>query len=319
MRKIFTLFLFSILATACVDRDYDLGKVETDNVTIGDENSTFEAPLARVLITTDDINGNGGTRIDRIFEEADVWLPTRLPDEDAKGRYADVQRLLHDASYVNDELLPELLSQMTTDAVKLDAVATLLQEKYYDDFAELLPGVSRDEFKTAFVTSYTGDPALREALGNEVRTLAQECLTGLDVNMDRLDYTVERIDISDDVVNMLADNLDPRGTADPKNTLHLAGTVDNRLPLAMQLSPLFAPTEVTFTTTLAANEPANELPATQLFADDLRTIVRGINLEIPIVVERYYPGKGFGSGAGDETQVVINLHLIKRGALKFDL
>lgn len=317
MKRIFTLFLFGALATACVDRDYDLGKVETDNITIGNESSTFEAPLANVYITMEEINADNGTRIDLIFKEADIWLPTRLPDSDDKGGYVDVQRLLHDAAYVNEQLLPELLTEMATDATKLDAVATLLQENYYDDFRELLPGISRDEFKSAFVEAYTENSALREALGEEVRQLANEYLTGLDVDMQQLSYAVDRIDISNEVVDMLCDNLDPRETTDPKNTLYLAGTVDNRLPVSLQVSPLFTPTSVNFTTKIEALDDSNELPATRLYADDLRTIVRGMTLEIPIVIEKYYPNRGFD--AGQQRQLTIKLHLIKHGALKFDL
>lgn len=317
MKRIFTLFLFGALATACVDRDYDLGKVETDNITIGNESSTFEVPLANVYITMEEINADNGTRIDLIFKEADIWLPTRLPDSDDKGGYADVQRLLHDAAYVNEQLLPELLTEMATDATKLDAVATLLQENYYDDFRELLPGISRDEFKSAFVEAYTENSALRDALGEEVRQLANEYLTGLDVDMQQLSYAVDRIDISNEVVDMLCDNLDPRETTDPKNTLYLAGTVDNRLPVSLQVSPLFTPTSVNFTTKIEALDDSNELPATRLYADDLRTIVRGMTLEIPIVIEKYYPNRGFD--AGQQRQLTIKLHLIKHGALKFDL
>lgn len=319
MKKLSVLLLPCILATACIDSDYDLRNIESDNIAIGDDQSTFEAPLVTVRITMDDINGNNGTRIDRIFAEADVWLPTCLPDRDATGYYADVQRLLHDASYVNDQLLPELLAQMTADAAKLDAVATLLQEKYYDAFAETLPGVSQDAFKQVFVESYGSDPVLREVLGQQVKTLANDYLTGLDVDMNNLSYTVGRIDISDEIVDMLADNLDPREIADPKNTLHLAGTIDNRLPLTLRIAPLFRPTEVSFTATVAAGSASNELPATRLFADDIRTIVRGITIEIPMVVEKYYPGLGFDDGTEPQTQVTIHLHLIKHGALKFDL
>ena len=127
--------------------------------------------------------------------------------------------------------------------------------------------------------------------------------------------------ILDDVINMLADNLDPAETPEPKNTLHLAGSIDNRLPVTLQISPSFPPTQVIFTpTTIAANTDANELPETRLQADDLRTIVRGITVNIPLVLEKYYPGKGFGDSLSEEeSQVVIHLHLIKRGALKFDL
>lgn len=319
MRNLFPLFVCGVLATACVDNDYDLSKVNTDNIAIGDETSRFEAPMARVYVSMQDLNSNDGVRIDAIFDEADTWLPTRLPDEDANGSYADVQRLVNDHAYVNDQLLPELLAQMTTDAAKLEAVAALLQEKYYDDFAGMLPGVSQAEFKTAFIEAYSTDETLRGLLGEEVRKLANDYLTTLDVNMNDLSYDIERIDLSNEVVNMLCDNLDPAETPDPKNTLHLAGNIDNRLPLTLRIAPDFLTTRVSFTTDIAANSAENPLPETRLLADDLRSIVRGITVRIPVAIEKYYPGKGFDKVSDQETQIRIDLHLIKRGALKFDL
>lgn len=319
MRNLFPLFLCGLFATACVDNDYDLSKIDTDNIAIGDETSRFEAPMARVYVSMQDLNSSDGVRIDEIFDEADTWLPTRLPDEDANGSYADVQRLVNDPSYVNDQLLPELLAQMTADAAKLDDVATLLQEKYYDNFTGILTGVSQSEFKTAFIEAYTTDETLRGLLGEEVKQLADNYLTTLEVDLNDLTYDIERIDLSDEVVNMLCDNLDPAETPDPKNTLHLAGNIDNRLPLTLQIAPSFLPTQVSFTTDIAANSAENPLPETRLLAEDLRTIVRGITVQIPVVIEKYYPGKGFDNISDQETQIRIDLHLIKRGALKFDL
>ena len=321
MKKLFFVLLCGACATACVDNDYDLGKVDTDNIAIGDETSCFEAPLAEISVSMTEINSDNNIRIDEIFNEADIWLPTQLPDQDDNGRFVYVQRLLNDQAYRNDNLLPLLIDEMVTNPDKLDKVADLLQAKYYTSFSELLPGVSQQEFKSAFVTVFSTNETLRELLAAQVRTLANDYLTTLDVNMDDLSYAIDRIDLSDDVINMLADNLDPAETPDPKNTLHLAGSIDNRLPVTLQISPSFPPTQIVFTpTTIAANTDANELPETRLQADDLRTIVRGITVNIPLVLEKYYPGKGFGDSLSEEeSQVVIHLHLIKRGALKFDL
>ena len=321
MKKLFFVLLCGACATACVDNDYDLGKVDTGNIAIGDETSRFEAPLAKVFISMKEINSDNGTRIDEIFNEADIWLPTQLPDQDDNGKFVYVQRLLNDEAYRNDNLLPLLIDEMVTNPDKLDKVADLLQAKYYTAFSELLPGVSQQEFKTAFVETFRSNETLRELLAAEVRTLANDYLTTLDVDMSNLSYAIDRIDLSDDVINMLADNLDPAETPDPKNTLHLAGTIDNRLPVTLQISPSFPPTQIVFTpTTITANPDAHDLPETRLYADDLRTIVRGITINIPLILEKYYPGKGFGDSLDEEEpQVTIQLHLIKRGALKFDL
>ena len=316
MGKILFLALLGLCTTSCIDNGYDLKKIETDTVTIGDDSSIFEAPLVKVFVSTDDINSSDGTRIDLIFKEADIWLPTRLPDQDGNGCYADVQRLLHDEAYVNDTILPALLEQMASDPAKLNKVATLLEEKYYGEFAGLLPGIPQEGFSEFFADRYTRDTSLRERLDAEIRSLATACLTELDVNMDNLSYSVERIDISNFTVDMLVDNLDPRETSDPKNTLHLAGRVDNRLPVTLRIAPHLRPAETVFTAVIAANNPANELPETRLFAEDLRTIVHGLAIDMPIVVEKYYPGKGFAPTA---EQVIIDLQLIKRGALRIEL
>ena len=46
------------LATACVDNNYDFGKLETDNIVIGDATSVTEMPLANVYISMSEIASN---------------------------------------------------------------------------------------------------------------------------------------------------------------------------------------------------------------------------------------------------------------------
>lgn len=325
MRKLYSLLLCSsccMLVTACIDNDYDLGKISTDNIAIGDETSRFEAPLAKVHVSMSDLStSDNGTLIDEIFDEADIWLPTQLPGQDDNGYYADVQLLLHDNIYV-DDLLTRLIEEMLSSSAKLDAVAALLQEKYFDNFSSMLPGVTQADFKAAFVDAFSSNATLREALSNEVKDLASSYLTTLDVDLDDVSYPIDHIDLSDEVVNMLSDNLDPAETPDPKNTLHLAGEIENRLPITLQITPSFTSTQIAFQpTTINANSTDNELAETRLYAEDLRTIVRGVTVELPVVIQKYYPGKGFetDSQTDPQPQLSFNLHIIKRGALKFEL
>ena len=51
-----------MLSTACVDKDYDLGNIDTDNIAIGDEGSQFRIPLVKVLVSKDEIKNNGGNK-----------------------------------------------------------------------------------------------------------------------------------------------------------------------------------------------------------------------------------------------------------------
>lgn len=302
--------------------EYDLSNINTDNIAIGDESSRFEVPLLKVLVSMDELNGTDGDAIDEIFNEADTWLPSQLPNQDENGMYVLVQQLVGNEDYV-DHVLSGLLDQMASDSEKLDQVASLLQEKYYDEFSSLLPGVSVEEFKNEFIELYSDNELLRQRLDEKIEELARGYLTGLEVSLPALTYSVDRIDLSDDVVDMLVENLDGKEVSEPKNTLHMAGTIDNRLPVSITASPVFTPTEVAFTAEIEANNDANVLPETRLFADDLQSIVRGLTIEIAVNINKYYPGKGFDRGTiGDEKvqpQLTINLHLIKRGALKFDI
>lgn len=319
MKKFFSLILLcAVSSTACVDLEYDLSKISTDDIAIGDESSQFEVPLLKVYISMDELNGTDGDAIDEIFNEADIWLPSQLAQDD-NGKYVLVQQLVENSEYVNT-VLSALLDQMASDSEKLNQVTSLLQEKYYDEFSSLLPGISAEEFKAEFIRQYTANETLRVLLNEKIKELARGYLTGLEVSLPSLTYSVDRIDLSDDVVDMLIENLDGKEVAEPKNTLHMAGTIDNRLPVSITASPVFTPTEVSFTTQIEANRDGNILPETRLFAEDLQTIVRGLTIEIVVNIDKYYPGKGFDRNPEtSQPQLAINLHLIKRGALKFDL
>lgn len=311
MRKLILLLLSGVLSTACVDKDYDLGNIDTDNIAIGDEGSQFRIPLVKVLVSKDEIKNNDGD-IEKIFREADIWFPTQLPDD----KFVDLVKLQNEPAYVNT-LLRTLREEMQTSDAKLASVVDLVWDKYAADFLPLLNLTAPDEqtFKTAFKTAYRNDASLRERLADEVSALARTYLTG-SLGIDQLEYEVGHIDISSDIVDMLADNLDPEGTPNARNTLFLYGQITSGLPLSLRLDPRLSPTEVTFQVEVGADKASNDIPQTQLFAEDLRQIVEGITIRIPVTLTEYYPGKGFSD---DRYQIVISLSLLKNGGLKLDI
>lgn len=311
MRKLILLLLSGVLSTACVDKDYDLGNIDTDNIAIGDEGSQFRIPLVKVLVSKDEIKNNDGD-IEKIFREADIWFPTQLPDD----KFVDLVKLQNEPAYVNT-LLRTLREEMQTSDAKLASVVDLVWDKYAADFLPLLNLTAPDEqtFKTAFKTAYRNDASLRERLADEVSALARTYLTG-SLGIDQLEYEVGHIDISSDIVDMLADNLDPEGTPNARNTLFLYGQITSGLPLSLRLDPRLSPTEVTFQVEVGADKASNDIPQTQLFAEDLRQIVEGITIRIPVTLTEYYPGKGFSD---DQYQIVISLSLLKNGGLKLDI
>ena len=94
---------------------------------------------------------------------------------------------------------------------------------------------------------------------------------------------------------MLVENLDGKEVSNPgiRSTWPGPSTTGCRSPITA--SPVFTPTEVAFTAEIEANNAANVLPETRLFADDLQSIVRGLTIEIAVNINKYYPGKGFRS------------------------
>lgn len=321
MRKFFLLLLTGALFTACIDKDYDLENIETDNVTIGGDESKFEIPLAKVLVTLADI-ANGDVNIQELCEKADKWLPSNLP---GNADYVDLTQLtLH--SYT-DGLFDALIAEMRSTPAKLDEVTDMIWDDYRDVFASILDVSPSPEnealFKTAFKTVYDTDDRVLD----EVKSQFSGYLTE-DLNVEPIDYNIGRVDISDDVVDMIADNLDPEGSGSSKNSLYLAGEIASKLPISLYLEPELksvpedgspATTILKFDVEVDATKGTNEIKdseKTRLYAEGLRQLLNNAAINIPVTLEKYYPGKGFET---DKSQIEIKLYLIKNGGLKLDI
>ena len=125
MRKFLPFLFAAALASSCIDNAYDLSNVNTDDVTIGDEDSEYRLPLATVYVSMSELN-EGGADIKTLFDEADIWLPSPLPGNAA---YVDLRELQNTPETITP-LLDALIDQMMDDDAKITAVADLLAEKY---------------------------------------------------------------------------------------------------------------------------------------------------------------------------------------------
>lgn len=316
MRKLFLPILAGALLTACIDKDYDLENVDTDNIAIGGDDSKFEVPLARVLVTLEDI-ANGDLNILELCEKADKWLPSKLP---GNADYVDLTQLSRN-SYT-DGLFDALIAEMQSTPAKLDEVTNMIWTDYRDEFASILGVPANDAYETPFKEAFK--LAVRnteQQVLNEVKSQFSGYLTE-DLNVEPIDYNIGRVDISDDVVDMIADNLDPEGSGSSKNSLYLAGEIVSRLPVSLYLEPEFktaAAPFLKFDVTVDATKEINEIEEsedTRLYAESLRQLVDNAAINIPVTLEKYYPGRGFET---DKPQIEIKLHLIKHGGLKLDI
>ena len=328
MRNFFLLLLTGALFTACIDKDYDLENIDTDNVTIGGDESKFEIPLARVLVTLEDI-ANGDVNIQELCGKADKWLPSKLP---GNTDYVDLTQLSRN-SYT-DGLFDALIAEMQSTPAKLDEVTNMIWTDYRDEFASILGVPANDAYETPFKEAFK--LAVRnteQQVLNEVKSQFSGYLTE-DLNVEPIDYNIGRVDISD-VVDMIADNLDPEGSGSSKNSLYLAGEITSKLPISLHLEPELksvsedgspAATILKFDVKVDATQETNEIKDsedTRLYAESLRQLLNNAAINIPVTLEKYYPGKGFETGTTPEgkanPQIEINLHLIKNGGLKLDI
>ena len=312
MKKLPLLFLVGLLAAGCVDKEYDLKDVETDNIAIGDSQSEFRCPLMTIRVSMQEITDNG-IDIENVFRETDIWLPTELPDA-----YVDIRRLVSDEAYVST-LLDLLVDELLVSDAKLDQVVELIWNNpaYRQSVTGSVPELDLDDadtFRSLFRSMYQNNAQVRELLDEQVRLLAHDYLTALQV--DDITYDIDRIDLDDNIVDMLAENLDPEGTPDAKNTLHIYGTIANRLPLSAEIQARLRPTLIEVPVQIDAKSEENVIAETPIYGEDLRTLIHGCQVVIPVTLDRYYRN-GFDNTA--DCQLLIELHLVKRGGLKLNL
>ncbi len=312
MKKLPLLFLVGLLAAGCVDKEYDLKDVETDNIAIGDSQSEFRCPLMTIRVSMQEITDNG-IDIENVFRETDIWLPTELPDA-----YVDIRRLVSDEAYVST-LLDLLVDELLVSDTKLDQVVELIWSTpaYRQSVTGSVPELDLDDadtFRSLFRSLYQNNAQVRELLDEQVRLLAHDYLTALQV--DDITYDIDRIDLDDNIVDMLAENLDPEGTPDAKNTLHIYGTIANRLPLSAEIQARLRPTLIEVPVQIDAKSEENVIAETPIYGEDLRTLIHGCQVVIPVTLDRYYRN-GFDNTA--DCQLLIELHLVKRGGLKLNL
>ena len=312
MKKLPLLFLVGLLAAGCVDKEYDLKDVETDNIAIGDSQSEFRCPLMTIRVSMQEITDNG-IDIENVFRETDIWLPTELPDA-----YVDIRRLVSDEAYVST-LLDLLVDELLVSDTKLDQVVELIWNTpaYRQSVTGSVPELDlgdADTFRSLFRSLYQNNAQVRELLDEQVRLLAHDYLTALQV--DDITYDIDRIDLDDNIVDMLAENLDPEGTPDAKNTLHIYGTIANRLPLSAEIQARLRPTLIEVPVQIDAKSEENVIAETPIYGEDLRTFIHGCQVVIPVTLDRYYRN-GYDNTA--DCQLLIELHLVKRGGLKLNL
>lgn len=203
---------------------------------------------------------------------------------------------------------------MAASQAKMDEVTDLIWRtpEYRNRFSEVISADEEALFKSLF-REYFSDEETGEVLRDLSGELARDYLSG--IRVETVNYRIEGIDLGSDVLDMLVDNLDPEGTADPRNTLQIYGSVTSALPLSLQTSPTFTGTAIRMESFAVGPDEQNVVPETRLYEQDLRQVIDGVEIVLPLELLRYYPDQSFD----EQQQLVLKLHLRKRGGLSIDL
>ena len=201
MKKFLTILTLSLLAVSCIDNDYDLSDIDTDDIGIGDENSVFTCPLMTLEVAMSDIT-NEQDDLDRVLAEANVWLPSRLP---GGAEAVDVKKLTggngtqQQEAYLSGPqgLLASLMQEIDTDASdkKLEQIARLIFAVYKEQFMPgyLPSGVQEEEYVSAFKTIYH-QPATHDLIWENIETFATQYLT-MNLKMSVEAFVLSGIDV----------------------------------------------------------------------------------------------------------------------------
>lgn len=293
----------AMLLGGCVDREYDLGKIEGD-VSIGAQHP-WKIPLATITISMDEFR-NEASDIQSIFDEVDVWMSSTLP---GNSDYVDIARLSDPDDPYTGELTDALFAEMDDpSSSKIDDVAAMLHNRYRDMFPDLPDDAQGfvDEFKTSFGEG--GDVA--DALRAITRDICGNFLNHIE--FETVNFSSD-LGLDGDTIDMFAKNLDPEGTANTLNAAFLYGSVTSGLPVDFVVDAQFPNSGAAIPQFHIRPDTVTEIPETRFFMDDIESLAESFTIDVNFVPQRYYPRRGFDPGQS----VSLKINLRKTGGLTF--
>lgn len=315
MKKILLSIVILSLSVACVDDSYNLSDIDTDDITIGNDNSELLMPLADISLSVKDFESKDGVSIYDLYQETNIWLPNTLPQS---AEYVDVVKITTDDGYLQ-LLLRALYDEMRVSQQKCEAVFGLIVQKYRTAFLrELMPFVdesviqeineaSDEQAKIMIIALFQNDE-LQLVIESVIEQLAGDHLTALD--LEDAVFDLGSLGLSSDVEDMLTENLAAKEDPTSNKALYLYGTISSELPFDAILQPFFEHTDVRLGVLEVSTTPSN-IEETRIYAEDMRIICDGATLILPVQILRYYPKKPFSM----DKKIYISLKLKKTGGL----
>lgn len=306
--------------SSCIDEDFNLSDIDTDDITIGNNESEFLMPLASVCITTKDLYqsiGENEVSIKQLYDEVSVWFPSTMPDN---ADYVDIPRLMSDEQYTR-KIFDALYNELLNDSNKRTSVCEYVVKKHRQQLIDLLLKDSNPIVKVmAQELNRFSDGEAVHFLSGVIVTYAEliksmlyslatsdiDCLNLHDVDVD-----IPSLDISHDIEEMLSANLDPASDVNPINAIYIYGHVESDFPFRFLLTPMIENTMIIFGE-MSIDKGKTDINEIRIYKEDIQTLFNGSHFNMPITVERYYPYVGYD----DMSQITLHLYVRKTGGLK---
>ena len=312
MKKILLFVSALSLATACIDQDFDLDKIEDSDFALGNENSEFRLPLANITVLSEALEGaNTVASLSDMFAEADIWLPSScnvldlalLRDENSRGVN----------SYINS-LVDELFGELKTNSQKREKVATLIADQYSGSMT--VPPVLAQQGVSLhdYIALYLTDPDYSADIKQSISDLASAHLDAL-YAVEPVDTQLDGLDIDEGVIDALMGSDED---SEDDSSLELYGYATNYIPFdcegKLEISSIYGGFEpITLTINLVYGKAETEIKGVKITKEVLNGLRDGSNLSVTFTPTTYYPGQILP--ANDDSALEIALKLYKKGGL----
>ena len=226
MKKILLFAAAMALATACVDNDFDLSDVKTDDIGIGNKDSEFTIPLATIDVKWSAISSTDTyDSLENIFAEADTWVPLSM--NKLMLSQLNTESKDYNPKYV-DEIIDGLLNDIESDATKRTEVINMIvaSSSYAASIKASMPKnpqtgeplFSIEEYISEHFSEFRNDSraALQEIVNNHLESLTN-CVK--EITRD-----VDGFEIDDDIIDALT------GQGD----ISIYGTMRSHMPIDCQ-------------------------------------------------------------------------------------
>ena len=227
MKKFLLFAAAMMLATACVDNNFDMSDIDTDDIGIGNDETVFKLPLANITVKWSALIDDENTTIEDNFNEADTWIPEKLPDGDS---YLSIEKISNDSKYV-DKIIDGLLDDISKPGEKREKVIDMIagNSEYRDMILPRNPVTGE-----SLIKDKDGNPIdtvddyinanfdqFKDQSKEALRDIVDEYLKTMDDSIEDITNNIDGFGLDSEIIDMLGDG----------GTMRIYGDITNYLPV----------------------------------------------------------------------------------------